>query len=299
MDTRHIAAVEAVITTGSYSAAARRVHLSQPALWAQVKALEAEIGVPLFVRVGRGVTPTGACRALLPRLRAVLDGTGALQEAARSVREGRAAPARIMCGSSHIAHFLAPCIARLARRHPELPPPEIINTTSATIERDLVESRADLIVHPRLHARVRGVVGLRLYPVTLVVLRKTPIRGPVDVRDLAGRRVATLPADSAVRTLLERAAADARVALDVVWEGRDIGALISLARHGVCDAVALSEMLPDDERARAGELVSKTVTFRDEMWLSWRTEESLSPAARLLRDTMREEASRRTRGRRP
>lgn len=140
---------------------------------------------------------------------------------------------------------------------------------------------------------MRGVVGLRLYPVTVVVLRSTPARGPVDVRELAGRRVATLPADSGVRTLLERAAADARVTLDVAWEGRDVGALVALARHGACDAVVLSEMVPNDERARAAELVSKTVTFRDEMWLSWRTEESLSPAARLLRDTMREEASRR------
>lgn len=72
MDPGQLVALEAVVESGSFRAAARRCHLSQPALWARVKALEVELGVALFVRVGRGVVPTQACVGIRSRARAVL-----------------------------------------------------------------------------------------------------------------------------------------------------------------------------------------------------------------------------------
>ncbi|HVH44901.1 MAG TPA: LysR family transcriptional regulator [Labilithrix sp.] len=54
------------------SAAARTVHLTQPALSRSLKVLEEEIGVPVFDRRGRGLVLTPAGRALVPRARALL-----------------------------------------------------------------------------------------------------------------------------------------------------------------------------------------------------------------------------------
>src|SRR6478735_2213820 len=71
---------------GSFSAAANSLLLAQPSLSDQIRRLEAELGVPLFVRAGRGVELTDAGRILRPYAERVLAET---QEAIESVREVR------------------------------------------------------------------------------------------------------------------------------------------------------------------------------------------------------------------
>src|SRR3954470_3109770 len=58
--------VLAAFEHGSFSAAAESLLLAQPSLSEQVRRLEAELGVPLFTRVGRGIRPTEAGQALRP-----------------------------------------------------------------------------------------------------------------------------------------------------------------------------------------------------------------------------------------
>jgi DNA-binding transcriptional LysR family regulator len=291
MDLRNCIAALAVLDNGSYSAAARRVHLSQPALWAQVKGLEAALGFPLFTRVGRGVIPTGACRALAPRLRALVDQAASMREVARAIRAGTEAPARVGCNPI-IVPFLARCIRRLSKRHPSTPPPELVSTTSAHLEADLAHARFDLLVHPRLP----GTDGVPLFPVRIVAVGQGISGSSFDVRRLARTRVATLPPDSGIRTLLERAAREARISLDVYYESRDARALLSLATAGVCTALVLDEMLEPTEAKRGVPLSSPRISLQDEMWLLWRRKDPLSPAAALTREAIIEEAKQRRRG---
>ena len=56
---------------GSFSAAAESLHLAQPSVSEQVRRLEAELGVALFQRVGRGLVLTEAGKTLRPRAEAV------------------------------------------------------------------------------------------------------------------------------------------------------------------------------------------------------------------------------------
>src|SRR5215218_6024458 len=63
---RQLESFIAIARTGSFSAAARIVHVSQPALTAVIKNLEQQLGVALFERTPRGVTVTTAGRELLP-----------------------------------------------------------------------------------------------------------------------------------------------------------------------------------------------------------------------------------------
>ena len=71
---------------GSFSAAAESLHMAQPSLSEQVRRLEAELGVTLFARVGRGLAVTEAGRTLMPHAERVL---AEAEEAADSVREVR------------------------------------------------------------------------------------------------------------------------------------------------------------------------------------------------------------------
>ena len=76
LDPRRLETFRVVATTGRVSAAARLLHLSQPAVTAQVRQLEAECGQPLFERTPRGVRLNAAGQALLgyaQRVRQLLD----------------------------------------------------------------------------------------------------------------------------------------------------------------------------------------------------------------------------------
>jgi len=61
-----------IVDSGSMSAAARAVHLTQPALSRTLRLLEQEVGVALFERRGRALVLTAGGRALVPRARALL-----------------------------------------------------------------------------------------------------------------------------------------------------------------------------------------------------------------------------------
>lgn len=69
MDLRQLQTFIAVADTGGVARAATAVNLSQPAASRQIQALEAELGVALFDRVGRRVSLTAAGEDLLRRSR--------------------------------------------------------------------------------------------------------------------------------------------------------------------------------------------------------------------------------------
>jgi DNA-binding transcriptional LysR family regulator len=74
----------AVADTGTTRAAAARLHVSQPPLSRQIRALEAELGVDLFERTPRGMALRPEGQALLRRARRILSEVGdAVDEAKR------------------------------------------------------------------------------------------------------------------------------------------------------------------------------------------------------------------------
>jgi DNA-binding transcriptional LysR family regulator len=76
----------AVAELGQLTRAADRLHVSQPALSAQIKALEDELGVVLFERGASGMTLTAAGRQLLPEAERVLAAAQALRSQALALR---------------------------------------------------------------------------------------------------------------------------------------------------------------------------------------------------------------------
>lgn len=120
MDTQNLAAFLEVAASGSFSRAAERLHLSQPAVSKRVAALEAQLGQALFDRVGRRVRLTDAGRSLQPyaqqALERIEDGRRALSQ-----RSGVVAGKLTIGTSHHIGlHRLPPVLRAYTQRNPRV-----------------------------------------------------------------------------------------------------------------------------------------------------------------------------------
>lgn len=110
----------AVIEEQSFTAAARRLSVSQPALSRQIKELERQLGGELIERLPGGVRPTAAGRALLPEARTAI---AAAERAARTVRESLGLEAGVLelaTLPTLAAGQLLPCIQQWHTDHPRV-----------------------------------------------------------------------------------------------------------------------------------------------------------------------------------
>ncbi|MEU9980511.1 LysR family transcriptional regulator [Streptomyces sp. NPDC050856] len=105
----------AVHRSGSFTAAARLVGLSQPTVTAQMRALERQLGRELFTRGPRGVGPTPVADDLAARVAAPLDALEAVTGGASAAR-GPAEPVRLAGPAELVGLRVLPALAPLTGR---------------------------------------------------------------------------------------------------------------------------------------------------------------------------------------
>jgi DNA-binding transcriptional LysR family regulator len=120
MDIRTMECFVAVVEAGAITRAAERLHMSQPPLTVRLKTLEAELGVELLHRHGRGVEPTAAGRLFAERARRLLTEVDSTAEAVRSVGHGISGHLTIAVGGSVAPNLLANLVGRLSSEAPEV-----------------------------------------------------------------------------------------------------------------------------------------------------------------------------------
>jgi DNA-binding transcriptional LysR family regulator len=139
----------AVYRCGSFTVAAATLGMSQPAVTAQIKALESAVGRPLFDRLPRGVAPTPFADALAQRLAGPLDEldvvVGRELGGADTVLLG--GPAEVMC--THVAASLTPVVEQGTRVR-------MVFGVSDDLLDDLAAGRLDLVVST-VRPRRRGI----------------------------------------------------------------------------------------------------------------------------------------------
>lgn len=110
MELRHFRYFVAVAEEGHITRAAKRLGMAQPPLSQQIRALEAEIGTPLFTRMPRGMALTQAGEAFLREARMVLSGAARAKQEALYASRGDAGEITIGVTTSALLH---PLIARI------------------------------------------------------------------------------------------------------------------------------------------------------------------------------------------
>lgn len=120
MDLRAVRTFVGVADLGTVSAAAERLHLTQPALSRQIANLESELGLRLFDRVGRRLLLTSEGAQLLQHCRGLLSYSQAVREQADGLKRGDAGMLRVSA-SPHLIEGLFPAFLRdYAKRYPNV-----------------------------------------------------------------------------------------------------------------------------------------------------------------------------------
>ncbi|MBD2846320.1 LysR family transcriptional regulator [Paenibacillus sp. IB182496] len=128
--------------TGSISAAAQRLHVSQSAVSKAISRLEKELGVTVFHRLPTGVVPTDSGRALIGKAREIAAKLQELERLADSHSRNERARLAIVCVPMYLP-ILSDALERLTTGHPRLQL-ELTEKSSAEIADDLLQERADL-----------------------------------------------------------------------------------------------------------------------------------------------------------
>ncbi|MCX4548815.1 LysR family transcriptional regulator [Streptomyces sp. NBC_01387] len=173
IEARHLRVLRAVATTGSFSAAARELGCTQPAVSQQMKALEASSGTTLLIRTGREMRLTQAGEALVRHAAGILAGLTAAEEEVAAIAGLRAGRVRLVSFPSGSSTLVPTALAALRAAHPgtrvslvEAEPPRSVDLLRdgdcdvalafrygpATDEWD------DLVVRPLLTDRMVGLV---------------------------------------------------------------------------------------------------------------------------------------------
>jgi DNA-binding transcriptional LysR family regulator len=227
---------------GSFNAAARALHCSQPAVSEPVRQLERELGVALFARGGRGLTLTSAGRAFLSHAERVSE---AADDAMASVGRGRGSRERVVAlGTFRNAPYydIAGLVARFATAYPEgrllLSGQNSADVATAVRSGEL---EAGLVVLP-VDDRVLDV--RRLFRDEIVVISADP-RRTREAMTLA--RLAETPLilydashgfDDPTRRQLAARAQEAGIVLTPHFEVEHVETAIQLVERGLGETIA-------------------------------------------------------------
>ena len=245
MEIRQLKLFVAVAEELHFGRAAIRLHMAQPPLSQQIKVLEKDLGVQLFVRTTRAVTLTSAGEALLLHAKKVLGAVTEAELAAKAGGSGKYGRVRLGFAGAATRHLL-PLLAREVKaRHPNI---ELVlqgNLYANAAQEAIAHGEIDL-GFVRLPFNVPGLSYRAIEEETLLCL--VPADHPlaekdsIAVSELRDESFVTFPRDSGstLRTITNKVCWDAGFNPKVVQEAPDSYTIHAMVAAGQGVSIALS-----------------------------------------------------------
>jgi DNA-binding transcriptional LysR family regulator len=255
MDPRQLNYFLAIVEQGGFGKAAEHLHVAQPSLSQSIAALERELGVSLFHRVGRGAVLSDAGTELIGPARRVLRDLDVARAAARSVRGLRQGTVHISTMPSPGLEPLTSMISKFTAVHPAI----VLRIDGAFGPEDVLEAVRSgacelglLGSSGQLHVPGVQVIPLEDQPLVLISPpgADLPDRDQVRLAELPGLRLIVSHRGSLMRRLVDDALAhgsDARIAVELAHRT----SILPLVLAGVGHAVMPSSWTLIAERSGA------------------------------------------------
>src|SRR5450830_872108 len=219
MRLRHIEVFNAIMLTGSVSAAARLINITQPAVSRTLQHAEIQLGFALFQRAKGRLTPTTEALTLFPHIERLFAQLDEVQRLATSLRGGQVAGELRIVSVVALSYDILPrALARFKKKHPDI----VVSVEalhSPQIASSLMLQEADVgfvfstLSHPSLtHEPLAECTMVCVVPKGLLPARKLRL-GLLSLADLVDVPVINLDARDPVGTRLSQACREAGVAL--------------------------------------------------------------------------------------
>ena len=237
-------------TSGSFSQAALKLHLTQPALSRSIKALEDELGQPLFDRVGRKNELTSFGAHIVQRARVLVDEANELRQTSLQLKKGEIGQFRIGMGSGPGAMLMTPLLMLMATEHPQAHI-DISRGSTTLLLQALRERTLDALVldirslKPASDLKIEALQEMKGAFMcrrghALAKKRDVPF---AQLRDYA---IASTPlSDEVARLLIEKFGAQAHPDNLVNVRCEEISSLLDVARNSDAIVLAIRTAAPD------------------------------------------------------
>jgi DNA-binding transcriptional LysR family regulator len=276
----------AVADHRGFARAAERLKLTQPAASRQISALESELGVPLFDRIGRRVQLTSEGEDLLRRTRRLLEDVEAMGERAAALKRGQTGLLRIGATPQVIENLLAGFLARHRRRYPGIEI-HLIEDLGARLPGRLERGDAHLCIMP---AGFEGFKGRLLYPMHLLAILSQSHRlgteRTLEIARLADEPLLVMTPGSASVMWFEIACQAAHVRPRVLLQSAATHTMVELAKSGFGVAVVPSPVRIPREGVRTVPLVHQSASIGRWAVVAWSPQRFLAPYGERLVDEL-------------
>ncbi len=282
MDLRQLRYLVALSEERSFTRAAAREHIAQPALSQQIQKLEREVGLPLVQRTTRRLVVTPAGEALIARARRMLAELEAAQQELQNLRGLLAG--RVSIGAMHTMGpvDVALALARFHERHPgvELTVRELASEELAEMLRVDELDLAFLSVTERIESHGLGLQRLVLEELVVILPPRHPLteRSSVRFEQLAGDSFISFREGARLRELLFAAGREHGFEPKVMLESNEAERIRRLVAQGMGVAI-----LPHSDAVAPGaEVAVRRLTnpsLTRDITLAWREGRRHSPAA--------------------
>ncbi len=158
MDSQALKSFISIAECGSFTVAAERLHVTQPAISKRIATLEIELGAKLFDRIGRRVSVTESGAKLLPRAQGIIR---EMEDSKREIRDlsGEVSGQLSIAISHHIGlHRLPPVLQAFSQQYPQVAL-DISFQDSEVAHDDVLHGRTELAVvtlAPQMSAKVKA-----------------------------------------------------------------------------------------------------------------------------------------------
>ncbi|TSD94499.1 LysR family transcriptional regulator [Gordonia rubripertincta] len=285
MEMRQLEYFVAVADEESFTAAAQRVHTTQPNISAQIRGLERELGSALFDRSARSVRLTDAGRAALPAARAAL-------AAAREVTDAVSEVRGLLRGSLSVGMVegctIAPLFAALGTfgsAHPKVAL-SLQESPSDRLVSSVVDGSLDVALAGYGDELPRGIESLTVIaePVVAVVPADVEHSASTGLADLRQQSLVCLPRGAGIRAVFDDAAVARGGPIRPAIEASSPDAIVELVCGGMGTGILSASIAAADDRVTG--LPIEGVDDRARLDFLWRSDPS--PATRRFVDVAHE-----------
>src|SRR5262245_20785415 len=277
MNLRHLRTFVAVVDADGVARAASRLNMTQPTASRQVEALEADLGLKLFDRIGRRVQLTAEGDDLVRRGRRLLADIESFSERARALKGGQTGVLRVGATPQFIESVMMDFLVQFQRRHPGIEV-QFVESGGARMPERL--ERGDIHL-ARMAAGDERFHGRLLFPNHLLAVlspsHRLSRRKTIEVVDLAEEPLMLLGQGFASREWFNAACQVAHVTPRIVLESTAPQTLIAAARANYGIALLPSPVRIPGQGVRAAPVVHRGQSVGNWSMIAWHTQRFLPP----------------------